>query len=142
MKIDSARSVATAATVRRPGSPAASGFALAADAPQRAAAAAGPGAVTPLDAILALQAEGFEPERRARQLRRGWTALDALEALVRGLTLGAAPAGLRAELEGLRRAAETTGEAGLDSALLEIDTRLAVELAKLDMAQILSQGRT
>jgi hypothetical protein len=46
--------------------------------------------------------------------------------------VGRAPAALRAELEMLQVAAQPTGDEGLDGILLEIDTRLAVELAKLD----------
>lgn len=133
MKIESGRNVGSASPARRAGQTAAPGFALAADAPQRASAASAASSVAALDTILALQAEGFDPDRRRRQVKRGSAALDALEQLVRGLALGRAPVALRSELEGLRRGAETTGEGGLDSALLEIDTRLAVELAKLDM---------
>ena len=36
-------------------------------------------------------------------------------------------------VESLRAGAEITGEAGLDAVLREIDTRLEVELAKLEM---------
>jgi hypothetical protein len=52
--------------------------------------------------------------------------------LERGLVLGRAPAAVRAELERLRHGAEPTGEPGLDEVLREIDTRVAVELAKLE----------
>ena len=69
-----------------------------------------------------------------RQVRRGTAALDVLEELQRGLALGRAPASLKADLDRLRRGGEMTGEPGLDAALLEIDTRLAVELAKLEMS--------
>jgi hypothetical protein len=88
--------------------------------------------VTPLDAIIALQAEEPGPQRRARQARRGRDVLDALERLERGLLVGRAPASLRAELEHLQYAAQPTGDEGLDEILREIDTRLVVELAKLD----------
>jgi hypothetical protein len=90
------------------------------------------GAVTPLDAIIALQAEDPGAQRRARQARRGRDVLDALERLARGLLVGRAPAALRAELESLQDAAAPTGDEGLDEILREIDTRLCVELAKLD----------
>lgn len=96
-------------------------------------AANGVGGVTPLDAILALQTDETPGKRRTRQLRRGGQALDVLERLEHGLALGRAPASLRAELDTLRRSSEATGEAGLDAVLLEIDTRLAVEAAKLDL---------
>jgi hypothetical protein len=89
--------------------------------------------VTALDTVLALQTDDPTGQRRARQAKRGRDALDALEELGKGLLLGRAPGGLRNELERLRAAAEPTGEPGLDGVLREIDTRLAVELAKLEM---------
>lgn len=134
MKIESGRGVASAGSARRAGSAAAPGFAPSTDAPQRAAPSTGVQAVTPLDAILALQTEGGAGQRRARQARRGRDVLDALEDLVLGLAQGRTPEGLQSHLEGLRRGAEPSGDEGLDSILLEIDTRLAVEIAKLEMA--------
>jgi hypothetical protein len=132
MKIESGRRVAPSSAPRRAGT-AAPGFAPAeAEGPQRAAAASSVSAITPLDAIIALQSEEPPAQRRARQARRGRDALDALERLEQGLLLGRAPAALRAELESLRRGAAPTGDPGLDGVLLEIDTRLAVEAAKLD----------
>lgn len=133
MKIESGRSVAPSNTARRAGaSGAAAGFAPAADAPLRATTASAVSAVTPLDAIVALQAEDPAAQRRARQARRGRDVLDALERLERGLLVGRAPAALRAELESLQYAAQPTGDEGLDEILREVDTRLAVEIVKLD----------
>lgn len=134
MKIESGRSVTASSTTRKASGAAAPGFAPALDQPQRTSAATAAHAPHSLDAILALQAEGLNPERRARQVRRGKAALDALEALERAMAEGVAPSALRSELESLRRASETTGEAGLDDVLLEIDIRVAVELAKLEKA--------
>ena len=134
MKIESGRGVGPASTTRKASSAAGAGFAPAADAPARTASAAPAGAAHSLDAILALQAEGVDPERRRRQMRRGAAALDALDGLVRALALGTAPASLKAELEAARRAAEATGEPALDALLREIDIRVAVELAKLERA--------
>jgi hypothetical protein len=132
MKIESGRPVAPAGAGKRAGTAAAPGFSVAAEGPQRAAATPAAGAVTPLDALLALQTDEDPARRRARQARRGAEALDALEDLERGLLMGRAPGGLKRQLEALRRSAEPTGEEGLDAVLLEIDTRLAVELAKLE----------
>ena len=135
MKIEGGRSVSPSATGRKAGAAAAPGFAPATEEPQRAAAAAPVNAVASLDMIMALQAEGEGGgQRRARQARRGRDALDALEKLVRGLVLGTAPGGLVNELQHLRRGAEETGDSGLDAVLTEIDIRLEVELAKLEMA--------
>lgn len=131
MKIESGRRVAPSSAPRRAAT-AAPGFAPGTEAPQRASAASSVSAVTPLDVILALQADEPAAQRRARQLRRGRDALDALERLEEGLLLGRAPGALRAELESLRRDAALTGETGLDDVLREIDIRLAVEAAKLD----------
>jgi Class II flagellar assembly regulator len=131
MKIEGGRGVAANTGGRRAAS-AAPGFAPATEAPQRAAAAGSVAGITPLDAILALQAEEPLAQRRQRQARRGSEALDVLEELEHGLVFGRASASLRGQMEHLRRAAQPTGEAGLDAVLLEIDTRLAVELAKLD----------
>jgi len=130
MKVESGRSVGAPGAKRA--ATAAPGFAPEMEAPQRAAPATGVGGVTALDAVLALQTEEQPAQRRARQLRRGGAALDALEELEKGLLLGRAPAALRTELERLLRSREPTGEEGLDSLMREIDTRLAVEAAKLD----------
>lgn len=132
MKIESGRGVTASNAPRRAGSGAAPGFAPAVEAPQRSAAASGVGGVTLIEAILALQTDEPPAQRRARQARRGSDALDALEQLERGLVFGYAPASLQGEMENLRHGAQATGEAGLDAVLREIDTRLAVELAKLD----------
>lgn len=134
MKIESGRSVAPASTGRKAEAASGAGFAPATDGPAKTAAASAVAAAQPLDAILALQAEGFHAERRARQVKRGQAALDALQDLESALLSGLAPAELRARLESLRRGAERTEEDGLDDVMREIDTRLAVELAKLDMA--------
>lgn len=133
MKIESGRGVTPSGGARRTGgSNGASGFSVAVDGPQRTTAASAASAVTPLDAILALQAEDSPTARRARQARRGRAALDALEQLEQGLLLGRAPGGLAGELQRLHAGAEMTGDEGLDGVLREIDTRLAVELAKLE----------
>lgn len=138
MKIEGGRGVSSTNGARRAGAAAASGFSLGAEAPQRVAAASGVAGVTPLDAILALQTDEGPARRRARQARRGAHALAALEKLELGLAFGRAPAALRADMESLRCAAEPTGEPDLDDVLREIDTRLAVELAKLDRQQGIS----
>jgi hypothetical protein len=133
MKVESGRNVGSAAGGKRAGSPAAPGFSpVGAEEATQVSATGGVGSVAALDMILALQAEEPLAQRRSRQAKRGRAALDALEQLEAGLLAGRAPGGLRQELEHLRRTAEATGEPGLDDVLREIDTRLAVELAKLD----------
>lgn len=132
MKIESGNNVGAAHTGGG-AKTAAPGFAPAAEAPQRAAAATPVSAVSAADAVLALQTEEPPAQRRARQAKRGGAALDALDRLKAGLLAGWAPGALKSELERLKAGGELTGEAGLDAILREIDTRLAVELAKLDV---------
>lgn len=132
MKIEPGRNVGPTNSAGKAEKAAAPGFAPATDAPQRAAAASPTGAVTSLDAILALQGAEDPMQRRARQRRRGQEALDTLEELERGLLLGRAPGGLKARLEALQGRSEKTGDSGLDEVLNEIDIRLAVEAAKLE----------
>ncbi|MDX2274726.1 MAG: flagellar assembly protein FliX [Hyphomonadaceae bacterium] len=133
MKIESGRAVGGGVGAKRAGGAAAPGFSVGAEATQRVAAAAPAGAVAGVDALMALQGEADPMQRRARQARRGRAALDALDELVKGLVLGTLPESVRTQLQRLRRDAETTGEPELDSLLREIDTRVEVELAKLEM---------
>jgi hypothetical protein len=132
MKVESGRNIGSASGAKRAPGAAAPGFSVATEEAPHVAATGGVSGVAALDTILALQAEEPFGQRRARQAKRGRAALDALEELEARLLLGRAPAALRHELEHLRRTAEATGESGLDDVLREIDTRLAVELAKLD----------
>jgi hypothetical protein len=96
-------------------------------------ARAAPTAAPSLDAILALQGDLPDPERRRRQMLRAGRTLDGLDrlqiALLGGGSLDAADQELRNEPASL----EDTGDAGLDLVLSEIETRRAVELAKLEM---------
>lgn len=109
----------------------AGGFSVPTDEVQANHAARAPSQVAGIDALLTLQAEGFDPARRGRQLKRASSALDKLDAIQRALVLGGMGAA-REGLEGLAGELELTGDPGLDSILLEIETRRAVELAKLE----------
>jgi hypothetical protein len=133
MKIESGRGVAASSGPRKGGSAAAApGFAPTVQAPVRTAGASSTSTVTPLVAILALLGDEPPAQRRARPARRGRDALDTLERLERGLLAGRAPASLLTDLENLQYGAEQTGTPELDAVLVEIDTRLAVEVAKLE----------
>jgi hypothetical protein len=110
-------------------------FSLDAETTARAAApASGPRVIGGIDTLIALQ--GFEEpgERRRRAVKRGNTALDALDALKLGLLSGsldtAALARLKVAAGGLR---EGSGDPALDSVLAEIELRVEVELAKTGM---------
>ena len=89
-----------------------------------------------IDALLALQGVEEPGERRRKAVKRGRSALDALDALKLGLLSGtldtAAVARLKWVAAGL---AESTGDPGLDTVLAEIELRVEVELAKIGMPQ-------
>ncbi|ABE62169.1 putative flagellar assembly protein [Nitrobacter hamburgensis X14] len=103
---------------------------LTATAESRAAAA--PKATATIDALLALQGVEEDPvERRRRSVQRGRGALDVLDDLKIGLLSGNFDASTVARL---RTAAadlkSSSGDAGLDAVLSEIELRVEVELAK------------
>ena len=107
-----------------------------ANATRPASATSGMRVIGGIDALLALQGVEEPGERRKKAVRRGRTALDALDALKLGLLSGtldtAALARLKSVTSGL---AEPTGDAGLDTVLAEIELRVEVELAKIGMPQ-------
>ena len=106
-----------------------------------ATATAGMRNIGGIDALLALQGVEEPGERRRKAVKRGRTALDALDALKLGLLSGtldtAALARLKSVVAGL---AESTGDPGLDTVLAEIELRVGVELAKIGMPQAGPQG--
>ncbi|TMJ05676.1 MAG: flagellar assembly regulator FliX [Alphaproteobacteria bacterium] len=105
------------------------------------AATAGMRSIGGIDALLALQGVDEPGERRRKAVKRGRSALDALDALKLGLLSGtldtAALARLKSVAAGL---AESTGDPGLDTVLAEIELRVEVELAKIGMPQTGAQG--
>jgi Class II flagellar assembly regulator len=135
MKIEGPRQTGAAGTPRKAASGEGAGFVLPAEEAAPSAAASGVRAASSLDALLALQAQGYDPQRRGRQLRRGGKTLDALEALARAHLDGAAPHAARLHLAALQGQNESTGDPALDSVLDAIDVRAAVELAKLEMSE-------
>jgi hypothetical protein len=104
--------------------------------PRAATAATAPRSIGGIDALIALQGVEDATERRHRAVKRGRSALDALDALKLGMLAGsldtAALANLSAAAVALR---EPTGEPGLDTVLAEIALRAEVELAKVGMPQ-------
>lgn len=95
-------------------------------------AAAAPKAPATIDALLALQGVEDDPaERRKRSVQRGRGALDVLDDLKIGLLSGNFDAStvirLRAAAAELK---SSSGDAGLDAVLAEIELRVEVELAK------------
>jgi hypothetical protein len=105
--------------------------------PAVAAGPAGPVAsVSGLSALLALQETGGPLERRRRAVSRAGRILDVLDEVKLALVSGELSLG---QLERLTRAVReeraATEDAALEGVLNEIETRAAVELAKLEMAR-------
>ena len=95
--------------------------------------AAGTGAAAPstgIEALLALQAAPDATEEKRRQLRRGRSLLDTLEALKADLLAGNVGDGHLNQLLALIGQARRRTEPGLDSLLDDIELRARVELAK------------
>jgi Class II flagellar assembly regulator len=85
-----------------------------------------------IDALIALQGLEDPTERRRQALKRGRLALDALEELKIGLLGGtlsqSSLSRLQAAAAGLKG---SSGDAGLDGVLGEIELRVEVEIAKM-----------
>lgn len=95
--------------------------------------AAGSGAAAPasgIEALLALQAVPVEREGKRRQLRRGRSLLDTLDALKADLLAGRASDNHLNQLLALIGQAREQTEPGLDGLLDDIELRARVELAK------------
>jgi hypothetical protein len=105
------------------------------EAPQSPTATAAPRTVSGIDALIALQGIEDPTERRRRTIRRGRTALDALDELKLGLLAGSLDSHT---LSRLKSAAadlkDLSGDPALDSVMAEIELRVEVELAKMSGA--------
>lgn len=97
---------------------------------QRAAAVGAAAPAAGIDALLALQAAGDATQGRKRQLRRGRSLLDTLDALKLDLLAGRASEGHLNQLMALISQARERTEPGLDALLDDIELRARVELAK------------
>jgi len=140
MKVGSSGGVAGAGATYAPSRPAAGGFSLdsaggAADAAPMARTA-GPTGVASLDVLLALQEVGGPLERRRKAVRRAGRILDVLDevrlALLEG---GLPPAALERLIAAIHEERGGTDDPRLEGLLDEIETRAAVEMAKLEMAR-------
>jgi hypothetical protein len=119
----------SAATVRRSSS---GGFSLSeAVSAAETRIALPPRSAGGIDALLAMQGVEDATERRRRSVHRGRTALDVLDDLKIGLLAGQLDSStvvrLRSAAADLK---STSGDAGLDAVLSEIELRVEVELAK------------
>lgn len=116
------------------------GFSLGGTAPAAGASGAAPvggvQGVASIGALLALQEMGTPTERRRRAVGRAGRILDVLDE-VKIAVLDGEVRGI--DLERLRRAVQGardgTDDAGLEGVLDEIETRAAVELAKLEVSR-------
>jgi len=116
------------------------GFRLPSASGAASAAAAGPttgvSALGGVGALLALQETGGPLERKRRAVRRAGRILDVLDEVKIALVGGDLS---MSQLERLGRAVreerDQTEDAALEGVLNEIETRAAVELAKLEMAR-------
>ena len=105
-------------------------------ATRAATATSGMRSIGGIDALLALQGVEEPSERRRKAVKRGRSALDALDALKLGLLSGTFDTGALARLKSVTAAlTEPSGDAVLDAVLAEIELRAQVELAKIGMPE-------
>jgi len=143
MKVSGSSGVGSLGSAKGAGRPATGqgGFALpsvnAASAASDVARSAGVGGVSSIGALIALQDVGGPLERRRRAMSRAGRILDVLDevklALIDGEVSGR-------DLDRLMRAVReermATDDGPLEGVLNEIETRAAVELAKLEQAKV------
>ena len=139
MKVSGTSGVGSAGGASKPRGASGEGFQVsqpaAAAGPAQTTRAGGVGGVMSVDAILALQEVAGPLERRRRAVGRAGKILDVLEDLKVGLLSGEASLD---DLDRLRRAVRDerlgTDDEQLEGVLNEIETRAAVEIAKLESA--------
>ena len=122
--------IATPLPARRASAP---GFSVAEDDAARAPASPmGLRTVGGIDALIALQGIEDPTERRRHAVKRGRTALDALDELKIGLLGGDLTPGTLQKLKAVAaHLKDGSGDPGLDGVLAEIELRVEVEIAKM-----------
>ena len=140
MKVGGTSSAAATGGATRSAKPSGEGFAPTAGSGVRetaaSAGASSVGAVTSLDALLALQETPGPLERRKRAMKRAGGLLDVLDTVKLALLEGGDPGqALRRLSIAVRESRDETGDEGLENVLDHIETRAAVELAKDEMAR-------
>lgn len=106
------------------------------NAARSTAATSGTRSIGGIDALLALQGVDEPGERRRKAVKRGRSALDALDALKLGLLSGTFDTSALARLKSAAALlGESSGDPALDGVLAEIELRAQVELAKIGMPQ-------
>lgn len=102
-----------------------------------AAKAQGVGALTSMSALLALQSVEDPLQRKRRAVARAGKILDALDELKLGVLDGLiSPSGLQRLVDAVREERAGADDPKLQSLLNDIETRAAVELAKLQPAGV------
>jgi hypothetical protein len=133
MRIFGSNATAQVATASAPRRAPAGGFSVdEGAAPKSTQPAASLRTIGGIDALIALQGQDDPAERRRRAVKRGRTALDALDELkveVLGGTLG--PSTLMRLKSATADLRDASGDERLDSVLAEIELRLEVEIAKM-----------
>ncbi|MBW8858469.1 MAG: flagellar assembly protein FliX [Caulobacter sp.] len=117
-----------------------SGFSLpsvgGASAAAGVAQAGGVAGIGSLDALLALQADLDPMERKRRAVKRAGGLLDLLDSMKLAMLDGAVSTDTLSRLKSaVREHREATDDPKLESLLNEIETRAAVEAAKLEQAR-------
>jgi len=140
MKVGSSGGVTGPGGAYAPSRPSSGGFSVASTgAPAETAhvtTTAAPTGVASLDALLALQEVGGPLERRRRAVRRAGRILDVLDEVKMALLDGGLPpSALDRLMSAIREERGGTEDSRLEGLLDEIETRAAVELAKLEMAR-------
>jgi len=111
----------------------------AAQGPAQVSRAVSVSGVASLDALLALQDVGGPLERRKRAVRRAGRILDVLDEVKLGLLSGEVTTNDLMRLQSaVRDQREATEDPHLEGVLNEIETRAAVELAKLERGKNVS----
>jgi len=140
MKVSSTGGVGASGASRAKASSGASGFRLpsvsGASGAASTASVGGLAGVGSLDALLALQASGDPLERKRRQVKRADDIIDILGEVKLALLDGDVSTGTLDRLtRAIREQRESTDDPRLDGILNEIETRAAVEKAKLEQAR-------
>ncbi len=139
MKVNGPGGVGSTAASKGAAPAAAGGFALpnvgGAGEAAPAARLAGTVGVGSIDVLLALQEVGGPLERRRKAVRRAGVILDVLDEVKLALLDGGVPAGaLQRLMIAVRQERGGADEPRLQELLDEIETRAAVELAKIEMS--------
>jgi hypothetical protein len=133
MRIHGSNATAQVATASLPRRGVSGGFSVdEGQAPKSAAPAAALRTIGGIDALIALQGEADPLERRRRAVKRGRSALDALDELKLEVLGGLpGPSTLQRLKSATAELGDNSGDERLDLVLAEIELRLQVEIAKL-----------